>query len=367
MKNIKKYALALFLISPSVFALGLKDSKAARAIKNPDKAQVISVRKEAKENSDSIGQIKDSTEYEIIGAKNSWLEIDFNGQNGFVNSYWFDQVEDTKTISPANFRKEASLDSEIYEVLEGGRTVTVLDVEDNGFVKVKYNGKTGYISLDLLELYNDILKAQEDLVNSQAQIKESKQTYTANNYQANRTTSYNNNYSYGYINNNSYSYGYAPSSSNNSGKIVSASTSGIYSFASQFVGNRYVWGGNSLTNGTDCSGFTQSVYSKYGVKLPHNAQAQYAYGKNVQIKDAKEGDLVFYGTSANNITHVAIADGKGGIVHAANPSTGIVKGNIGNPIGIKRVAEEKKVDQPTPTTKQNTSQPNTETSVSEDN
>lgn len=353
MKNIRKYALALALVAPSILSFGTKEAEAARAIKNPDKAQVISVRKEAHEDSEFIGEIKDSTEYEITGIKDSWLEIDFEGQKGFVHSYWFDQVEDTKTLSPANFRKEASLTSEIYEVLDGGVTVTVLDIEDNGFVKVRYKDQTGYISLDLLEIYREILEAQAELINNQ--MRQSTQSFQANNYNAPRRSSYNN----------YYSQGHSSPTKTSSGKIISASTTGIYSFASQFVGNRYVWGGNSLTNGTDCSGFTQSVYSEYGVDLPHNAQAQYAYGKSVGINEAKEGDLVFYGTSSNNITHVAIADGKGGIVHAANPSKGIVKGSIGKPIGIKRVAEEKKQEPQAQAPKENNQAQTSQTSSNE--
>lgn len=341
MKNIKKYGLALALVAPSVFAFGMKDSLAARAIKNPDKAEVIQVRKEADSDSEFLGEITDRTEYAITGADGSWLEIDFEGEKGFVNSYWFDQVEDTHTKSPANFREKPSMDSKVIETLGGNTKVTVLDIEDNGFVKVRYKKEIGYISLDLLKLYDDIVKAQEDFINNQAQIQQSSTNHQANNYQAPAQITYSNSYSNA---NTGYSYTNRGSGSNSGGSkpLVSASTSGIYSFASQFVGNKYVWGGNSLTNGTDCSGFTQSVYSEYGVKLPHNAQAQYAYGKNVHVNDTKEGDLVFYGSSSNNITHVAIADGKGGIVHAANPSKGITTGNIGKPLGIKRVAEEKK-------------------------
>lgn len=356
MKNIKKYALALALVAPCVFSFGMKKSDAARAIMNPDKAQVINVRKEAKEDSSFIGEIKDKTEYEITGIKDSWLEIDFEGNKGFVHSYWFNQVEDTKTVSPANFRKKPSLDSEIYEVLNGGTKVTVLDIEDSGFVKVKYEDKTGYISLDLLEIYGEILEAQAEFINNQAQVQQSTKTYQANNYQAPNKRSYNSH------NNYNYQSSYSSNNSQVSKELISASTSGIYSFASQFVGNRYVWGGNSLTNGTDCSGFTQSVYSNYGVKLPHNAQAQYSYGKNVNVNDAREGDLVFYGSSSNNITHVAIADGKGGIVHAANPSMGIVTGNIGKPIGVKRVAEEKKEQVKTQTQSQTKATQTTEAS-----
>lgn len=335
MKNIKKYTLMAALIVPSFFALTSK-SEAAKAIKDVDKAKIVGVRSEAKLKSKVIGTIDDDTEYEITGVNGNFLEIDFQGKKGFVSSSLFKQIEDTKTISPANFRKEANLDSEVIEVLDADESVTILEILDNGFVKVRYEDKEGYISLDLLAIYEEILQAQQDYIN---QIQANSQDLNTNDYQVS-----NNTYVSSSNSNNSYyssAYSYSSPSTNTSknATILNANTSGIYSYAAQFVGNSYVWGGNSLTNGTDCSGFTQSVYSNYGVNLPHNAQAQYSYGESVNVNEAKEGDLVFYGTSENNITHVAIADGNGGIVHAANPSSGITTASIGNPIGVKRVTE----------------------------
>ena len=113
-----------------------------------------------------------------------------------------------------------------------------------------------------------------------------------------------------------------------------------YNFATKFIGNPYVWAGTSLTNGVDCSGFTQQVYKEFGISLPHFAQSQADYGKTIKLGEEKAGDLVFYGTSLSNITHVAIADGQGGIVHAANPRSGIITSGIGNPTIIKRLIED---------------------------
>ena len=96
----------------------------------------------------------------------------------------------------------------------------------------------------------------------------------------------------------------------------------LVQFALQFVGNRYVWGGTSLTNGIDCSGFTMQVYARYGVGLPHHAASQPAYGKRISASEAKPGDLFFYG-SGSSISHVGIYIGNGQIVHASNARTGI--------------------------------------------
>lgn len=333
MNKFKKIVLAAGLILPSVFSLGMTKSEAARAVMDREKAKVVNVRENARENGKVIGQIKEGEEYEITGVDGKFLEIDFKGKKAYVASYWVKEYEDTKIVSLANFRKEASLDSQVIEVLDPGQTVTIKEILDNGFVKVDYKNKEGYIYINLLEIYEEVLKAQEELIQAQNSGLQTSQTY----YEQNSYAAPN----YYYDNSSSYATNYSsyPTASQNIA-AVKGNTSGIYSFAAQFVGNSYVFGGNSLTNGTDCSGFTQSIYSNYGVDLPHNAQAQYAYGNSVNANEAKEGDLVFYGTSEGNITHVAIADGKGGIVHAANESLGITTGSMGNPIGVKRVVEE---------------------------
>lgn len=96
----------------------------------------------------------------------------------------------------------------------------------------------------------------------------------------------------------------------------------VVEFALQFLGNPYVWGGSSLTNGADCSGFTMAVFNHFNVSLPHSSYAQENYGIPVKsLKDAKPGDLICYGS------HVAIYMGDGRIVHASNPRTDITTGS----------------------------------------
>lgn len=94
----------------------------------------------------------------------------------------------------------------------------------------------------------------------------------------------------------------------------------VVAYAMKFVGNPYVWGGTSLTNGADCSGFTLAVYAHFGYSLPHNSWAQMGCGKEVPYSQAKPGDLIIYGN------HVAIYAGGGMIVHAANSRQGITTG-----------------------------------------
>ncbi len=117
---------------------------------------------------------------------------------------------------------------------------------------------------------------------------------------------------------------------------VSSSQASIVEYAKQFLGNRYVWGGSSLTHGTDCSGFTMSLYAHYGYSLPHHAASQAAQTRSVS--SPKPGDLFFY-SNGGGINHVAMYIGGGMVIHASNPSDGIKISNAyyRHPVKIGRV------------------------------
>lgn len=117
---------------------------------------------------------------------------------------------------------------------------------------------------------------------------------------------------------------------------VSSGQASIVEYAKQFLGNRYVWGGASLTGGTDCSGFTMSLYARYGHSLPHNAAAQASVTRSVS--SPQPGDLFFY-SNGSRINHVAMYIGNGLVIHASNPSDGIKISNAyyRHPVKIGRV------------------------------
>ena len=106
--------------------------------------------------------------------------------------------------------------------------------------------------------------------------------------------------------------------------VASSAGQSVVDFATQYVGNPYVWGGTSLTNGADCSGFVQSVYANFGVSLPRTSYEQQNAGTEVSYTDAQPGDLICYGG------HVAIYMGDGKIVHASNSTDGIIISNDAN-------------------------------------
>ena len=113
----------------------------------------------------------------------------------------------------------------------------------------------------------------------------------------------------------------------------------LVNFALQFEGNPYVYGGTSLTNGADCSGFVMSVFREFGYDLPRVAEAQYEASQKKDISQLETGDLVFYG--AGGINHVALYIGNGKIVHASTAATGIKVSdyNYETPVGIGTYVE----------------------------
>ena len=131
-------------------------------------------------------------------------------------------------------------------------------------------------------------------------------------------------------------------SSDGSGSSTKQSRrSQLVNYALQFVGNRYVWGGTSLTNGVDCSGFTMRVMEKFGVSLPHYSGSQAQMGKKVTSATMKPGDLIFYAGSNGKVNHVAIYIGNGRIVHAASRRSGIKTStwNYRTPVAIRSMLD----------------------------
>lgn len=102
----------------------------------------------------------------------------------------------------------------------------------------------------------------------------------------------------------------------------------IVNYALQFVGNPYVYGGTSLTNGADCSGFVMRIYADFGYSIPRTADVQGTVGTEVSLSALAPGDLVFYDNGTGSIKHVALYMGDGQVVHASSSTTGIIISNV---------------------------------------
>ncbi|MDU7164469.1 MAG: C40 family peptidase [Anaerococcus vaginalis] len=295
-----------------------------------------------------VGGIDYPDIYEIKGEKNNCFEINFKGKTAYTEKAWYHILDDIKAINDGKIYEKADEKSKEISNFKKDEKVVLVNFDSNkDFLKVKKGDKTGFVKYKDFDISKkdskDLDKLKEKYKKIYNSIKRYMDYLDRNNLslypidEKNKETQ--NDIVKTYIEDETdddtedVQYVYYTVSGDDIG-------SQAYNFATNFIGNPYVWGGTSLTNGVDCSGFTQQVYAKFGIGLPHFAQSQADYGKSINLGEEKAGDLVFFGTSLSNITHVAIADGQGGIVHAANPRDGIISSGIGNPILIKRLIEE---------------------------
>ncbi|MDY3005782.1 SH3 domain-containing protein [Anaerococcus porci] len=191
MTKIKKYGLVAALVLPTIFTATNK-AEASKAVKNSDKAAAVNVRSEAKEANNIIGLIDNDKAYEVIDNQNGWLKIKYDDKEAYVGSYWFNVVEEAKVINPANFRKDDHLESEVYQVLKKDDVVEVISYANNGFVKVVFEGKEGYIHESLLDLPESFANANKPqvVVANNNYTQETSYQAPAQNYQSSNQTHY---------------------------------------------------------------------------------------------------------------------------------------------------------------------------------
>lgn len=225
-----------------------------------------------------------------------------------------------------NIRKGAGTDNEIIATILPDGIIKVKEIGSE-WTCIVSAGLEGYIKNDYLLFGNeaaDYAMANLDDINA---------TYNAIMAKPVQQAASNSNN--GQTNNNS--------SSQASAETPAASGSGvgtdIANFALQYVGCPYVYGGTSLTNGADCSGFVMTVYKNFGYSLPRTADDQSLVGVEVSKENIQPGDLIFYDYGTGVVQHVAIYTGNGQMVHAANTKLGIISGNAfySSVISIRRV------------------------------
>ena len=224
-----------------------------------------------------------------------------------------------------NVRKKPTTETPILGQVPRDEELTVTDKAD-GWVQIKIEEGYGYVSEEYVSLSTEFVKA-ESIEEEKARLKKEEEerkkaqeaSRKAKEAEAKRAAE--------------------EAAQIQAAAAAVASSDGslgqqVADFAVQFVGNPYVYGGTSLTNGADCSGFTLSVYANFGVSLPHSAKAQNTKGTNVgSIDNAIPGDLVYYSG------HIAIYIGNGKIVHASNSRTGIIisNANYDRILGVRRI------------------------------
>ncbi len=245
----------------------------------------LNVREAATTEAKLVGKMPNNAGCEILGVEGEWTKIKSGEVEGYVKSEYLlsgdaallraEQIKQTiakVTTTTLYVREQPNTECTIITSMPMGEELEVIEVLD-GWVKVNIDSDEGYVCADYVNISTELPKAM---------------TMTEVRY----------------------------------GQGVSDVRVSLVQYATQFVGNPYVWGGTSLTRGADCSGFVLSVYANFGVSLPHSSRSQANCGTKISASEAKPGDLFFYG-NGSGINHVAIYIGNGQVVHASSPRTGI--------------------------------------------
>lgn len=261
----------------------------------------LNVREEPSEDGKLVGKMSKNSGCEVYEIKDGWAYIKSGKVTGYVKAEYLltgkearDRADEVATdMAVCNsgglrVREEPSTESPVITLVAEGEELEVVEQLD-GWVKIMLDDEEAYVSAD----YVNIAKKLDRAV-----------TQTELIY----------------------------------GKGVSDVRVDLVNYAKQFLGNPYVWGGTSLTNGADCSGFVQSIFKNYGVSLPRTSSAQSTVGTKVSLSEAQPGDLVFYAKNGR-VNHVAIYIGNGQVIHASNARTGIKISNASyrTPYAVKRV------------------------------
>ncbi len=264
----------------------------------------LNIRESAGEDGELAGKLPVDAGCEILEEEGEWYKIKSGEVTGYVKGEYLltgdaaakraDEVKSivaTSVTQTLNARVEPNTDSTIWTMVAEGEELQVIE-EQGDWVKVDIDGDACYVAREYVELSEQLPKAM---------------TMTEIRY----------------------------------GEGISDVRVDMIQYACQFVGNRYVWGGTSLTDGVDCSGFTMRIYEKYGIYLPHSSRAQAGYGTRVDASAAKPGDLFFYG-NGGGINHVAMYIGNGQVVHASSSKTGIKISNAfyRTPICVTRLLSD---------------------------
>lgn len=255
-----------------------------------DVSDNLNIRAIAAEDGRLVGKLPRNAACEVLDTDDDWAHIKSGSVEGYVSLEYlltgvpakFKAEELAVTVAKVTtdslkVRAEANTESEVITLVARGEELEVAAVEGD-WVKVLLDNDEVYVSAEYVEVSAELGTAV---------------TMTELLY----------------------------------GQGVSDVRVDVCQYAKEFIGNPYVWGGTSLTKGTDCSGFVMRVFQKYGVKLPRNSRAQANCGTTIKVSEAKPGDLIFY-AKGKTINHVAIYIGNGQVVHASSPKTGIKISNI---------------------------------------
>ena len=299
----------------------------------------VNVRDLPSEDGNIVGKLYDKSVGVFIEEENGWYKIESGSVTGYVKGEYCVTGEAavelakkvgtriaTVTTTTLKVREQPSTDSTVLGLVPIEDELLVTE-ELDGWVKINIEEGDGYVSTDYVTLSTEFVKA-ESKAEEEARLKKAEEERKAAEAAAAASQAKKKSSS----GNSSSSTSQAPAMTVSGGSEYG---NAVANYALQFVGNPYVYGGTSLTNGADCSGFVMSVYSNFGISLPHSSAADRKVGYEVEggLANAQPGDLICYSG------HVALYIGNGQIVHASTAKTGIIVSNAGyrQALAVRRI------------------------------
>lgn len=290
----------------------------------------LRVRAEASTDAEIVGKLYPYAVAHVVERGEEWSKVESGSVSGYVaneflmfgdeaGAYITENYKYCASVEvPAlNVRQDQSTESECIGSVTGGQELDVLGETDE-WVEIQYNDDTvGYVAKEFVEVgwnYPTAMTLEEEQAMIEAALAEKAA-------KAAQTTTRSSEIAV-----------LPPVNTSAEGLALGQQ---IASYACQFVGNPYVYGGSSLTNGTDCSGFTMAVYAQFGYSLSHSSAVQMSQGTAVSLDAVQPGDIICYSG------HVGLYIGGGQIVHASTESTGIIISNMyyTSPIGARRIVQ----------------------------
>ena len=273
----------------------------------------VNIRASADENSESLGKLYNNGIGTVLETTdNGWYKIQSGSVTGYVKGDYVVVGDDalvqsagrrvaTVNTETLKVRTTASTDAEVLGLVSGEDDLTVVDESTDGWVGVSTADGTGYVSTDYVTLDTEFTYAESKeeeaarLAKEEAERKAAEEAARKAEEKARKAEEAKAAKAAAKKSSKSSRKSSSSSSSEKSYSAPSGSNGqAVVNYASQFVGNPYVYGGSSLTNGTDCSGFVMSVYAQFGISLPHSSSAMRSVGYGVSTSDMQPGDIICY-------------------------------------------------------------------------